>query len=568
MPSPSAQNRTRSGVLTDDPRRGASRAMLLPALQAQGLGWDDLDRAMIGIAECFYAGNPCNMHIRDLGELVRLSLSDTMIGFPFGTPAVSDGISMGTDGMRYSLQSRDLIAATVETELMAHYLDGCIAIPGCDKNMPGVCMGVARANVPSMIIYGGTIAPGRHPVSDAKLDVVSTFQGYGEFVGGTIDAAEYERIQCFACPGAGACGGMYTANTMATFLAALGMMLPNSSSNPAVSDAKRVECRDAGTDFATVLRLGLTPKQIMTREAFEDAMVLCTVLGGSTNVVLHAIAMAHAVGVELDPSDFQAVSDRTPYLTDMKPSGGHVMQDLHEMGGTASLIKMLIAEGLMRGQHVTVSGMTLAESVADAPDLDEGQQIVRFDAPIKPDGHVQILEGNLADWAVAKITGKEGEYFEGPAICFDTEQDMLTALENGEIHPGHVVVIRYQGPVGGPGMPEMLAPTSAIIGAGLGDDVALITDGRFSGGTTGFCIGHIEPEAAEGGTIAVINNGDTIRIDAVNNTIDLVGVTAEAIRKRLARWRDRYELVLPERGTLRTYALTVEPASRGCITDG
>jgi dihydroxy-acid dehydratase len=483
----------------------------------------------------------------------------------FNTIGVSDGISMGTEGMSFSLQSRDLIADSIETVVSAQWYDGVITLPGCDKNMPGSVMGMARLNRPSLMIYGGTIRAGctaRH----AKLDIVSAFQSYGEFVAGKISEEERAEIVRYSCPGAGACGGMYTANTMASAIEALGMSLPYSSSYPADSQEKLDECVRAGTAIHGLLEQDIKPRDIMTREAFENAMVLTMVLGGSTNAVLHLIAMARAVDVNLTIDDFQAVSDRIPFLADLKPSGRFVMEDLHEVGGIPAVMKYLLANGLINGDCLTVTGKTVAENLADVPGLSEGQEIIQpLEKPIKATGHIQILRGNLApEGAVAKITGKEGLVFRGTANVFDGEEEMLAALEQGNIKKGDVIIIRYEGPKGGPGMPEMLTPTSAIMGAGLGQDVALLTDGRFSGGSHGFIVGHITPEAQEGGPIALVQNGDKITIDAEKRTID-VHISAEEMAARRANWTaPAYKAT---RGTLYKYIKSVKSASVGCVTD-
>jgi dihydroxy-acid dehydratase len=520
----------------------------------------------VGIASCWFEGNPCNMHLLDLGAEVKQGVRDAeMIGFRFNTIGVSDGISMGTSGMSFSLQSRDLIADSIETVMGGQWYDALVAIPGCDKNMPGTVMAMGRVNRPALMLYGGTIRPGRGKQGNV-LDVVSAFQSYGEFVAGNIDEETRQDIVRFACPGAGACGGMYTANTMASAIETLGMSLPYSSSTPAEDPRKREECRQAGAAIRNLLEQEILPSQIMTREAFENAMVVVTVLGGSTNAVLHLIAMARSVGLDLCIDDFQKVSDRIPFLADLKPSGQYVMQDLHEAGGTPALHKLLLERGVLNGDCLTVTGKTLAENVADLPGLAADQQVIRpWDDPIKETGHIQILRGSLApDGAVAKITGKEGLSFSGEAIVFDGEEEMLRAFEQGRIRQGHVIVIRYEGPKGGPGMPEMLTPTSAIMGAGMGEQVALITDGRFSGGSHGFIVGHVTPEAQEGGPIALVEDGDRISIDAKRLSID-VEVPAEELAKRRSRFTP--PPLKATRGTLYKYIKTVKPASEGCVTD-
>ncbi len=472
---------------------------------------------------------------------------------------------MGTEGMSYSLQSRDLIADSIETVMGAQWYDALVSIPGCDKNMPGCVMAMGRLDRPALMIYGGTIKPGRSR-SGEKLDVVSAFQSYGEYIAKNIDEETRCDVVRHACPGAGACGGMYTANTMASAIEALGMSLPYSSSTPAEDPGKQEECLQAGAAIRRLLEREIRPRDIMTREAFENAMVVVTVLGGSTNAVLHLIAMARAVEVALGIDDFQKVSDRIPFLGDLKPSGQFVMEDLHDVGGTPALLKMLLERGVLNGDCLTVSGKTLAENVADVPGLADGQQVIRpWEEPIKETGHIQILRGSLApEGAVAKITGKEGLAFSGSATVFDSEETMLHALEEGRIEPGMVVVIRYEGPKGGPGMPEMLTPTSAIVGAGLGEQVALITDGRFSGGSHGFIIGHVTPEAQEGGPIALVEDGDFIRIDAKRRTLDLEVDEAELARRR-ARWTP--PPLKAARGTLYRYIKNVRSASEGCVTD-
>ena len=491
-----------------------------------------------------------------------------MVGMRFNTIGVSDGISMGTEGMCYSLQSRDLIADSIETVMCAQWYDGNISIPGCDKNMPGCLIAMGRINRPSLMVYGGTIKPGfrLHDGVDEKLDMVSAFQCYGEYLAGTLDEKGREEVVAKACPGAGACGGMYTANTMASAIEAMGMALPYSSSTPAVDPAKIDECHRAGAAIRVCLEKDIKPRDIMTRRAFENAMVLVMAVGGSTNAVLHLIAMARAVGVPLTIDDFQKVSDRIPFLCDLKPSGKYVEEDLHNVGGTPAVMKYLLEKGLLDGDCLTVTGKTVAENLADLPGLKPGQEVVHtLENPIKPSGHIQILRGNLSPTgAVAKITGKEGLRFSGPAKVYDGEEDMLHALERKEIEKGDVVIIRYEGPKGGPGMPEMLTPTSAIMGAGLGQHVALLTDGRFSGGSHGFIVGHVTPEAQEGGPIALVQNGDLITIDAEENRIS-VDLSDEELAARRAKWQaPPYKFT---RGTLHKYIKNVKSASEGCVTD-
>jgi len=555
------RNRT-SERITRPKSQGASQAMLL----ATGLSPDDLSKAQVGIASCWFEGNPCNMHLLELSARVKEGvLAAGLVGMRFNTIGVSDGISMGTEGMSYSLQSRDLIADSIETVMRAQWYDANISIPGCDKNMPGCLIAMGRVNVPALMVYGGTIRAGRSEHFD-KLDIVSAFQSYGEYVAGRIDEGRRAEIVRFACPGAGACGGMYTANTMASAIEALGMSLPGSSSTPAEDPAKQDECLRAGSAVAKLLDLDLKPRDIMTREAFENAMALVTVLGGSTNAVLHLIAMARAVQVPLSIDDFQRVSERVPYLADLKPSGRFVMEDLHAVGGTPGVLRLLLERGALHGDCMTVTGRTLAENLSELPGLRSGQDVIRpWEDPIKPTGHIQILRGSLApEGAVAKLTGKEGLSFSGSAAVFDSEEEMLRALEEGRIRAGMVVVIRYEGPKGGPGMPEMLTPTSAIVGAGLGDAVAMVTDGRFSGGSHGFIIGHVTPEAQEGGPIALVRDGDEIEIDAKRNAIELRVDDAELARRRAAFTPPPLKAT---RGTLYKYIKNVRSASEGCVTD-
>ena len=551
-----------SSRITQPKSQGASQAMLY----AVGLEEDDMGKAQVGISSVWYEGNPCNMHLNHLAAAVKQSVDAAgMVGLRFNTVGVSDGISMGTEGMSYSLPSRDLIADSIETVIRAQWYDANIALPGCDKNMPGCLIAMARVNRPSLMVYGGTIRAG---VLDGQpLDIVSAFQSYGEYLAGRIDDARRQAIVRRSCPGAGACGGMYTANTMASAIEAMGMALPFSASRPAVSKEKRDECRRAGRAIRRLLEADIKPRDIMTRQAFENAMVVITVLGGSTNAVLHLIAMARAARVPLGLEDFQTVSDRVPLLADMKPSGRYVQEDLHRIGGLPALMKYLLAQGLLDGDCLTVTGRTLRENLADAEALSAGQQIIRpLENPIQANGHIQVLKGNLAPGgAVAKITGKEGQRFQGPARVFDSEEAMLEALEQGRIVKGDVVIIRYEGPKGGPGMPEMLTPTSAIMGAGLGADVALLTDGRFSGGSHGFIVGHITPEAQEGGPIALVREGDRVIVDAEGNRID-VELDDDELARRRREWNaPPYKAVS---GALHKYIRTVASASEGCITDG
>ena len=551
-----------SSRITQPRSQGASQAMLL----GTGLQPADLDKPQVGIASMWYEGNTCNMHLDRLAAKVREGvLAAGMVGMRFNTIGVSDGISMGTDGMSYSLPSRDIIADSIETVMQAQWYDGLVAIPGCDKNMPGCLIAMGRLNRPALMVYGGTIKPG-HLSDGTTLDIVSAFQCYGEYVAGRIDDARRSDIVRHSCPGAGACGGMYTANTMATAIEALGMSLPDSASTPAEHPGKHEECLRAGAAVLHLLERDLKPRDIMTRRAFENAIVTVMALGGSTNAVLHLIAMARAVDVELTPADFQKVARRIPYLADLKPSGKFVQEDLHSIGGTSGLMKYLLDKGLIDGDCLTVTGKTLAENLALNKGLAPGQKVIRpVEDPLKPTGHITILQGNLAPGsAVAKITGKEGSRFQGPARVFDSEEAMLSALEQGGIHRGDVVIIRYEGPKGGPGMPEMLTPTSALMGAGLGNDVALITDGRFSGGSHGFIVGHVVPEAQDGGPIALVRDGDLVVIDADTATID-----ADVDEAEFARRRQEWQQPPPKatRGMLGKYIRCVAPASRGCVTD-
>ncbi len=551
-----------SSRITQPRAQGASQAMLL----GTGLTPEDLAKPQVGIASMWYEGNTCNMHLDKLAAAVREGvLASGLVGMRFNTIGVSDGISMGTDGMSFSLPSRDIIADSIETVMQAQWYDGLVAIPGCDKNMPGCLIAMGRLNRPALMVYGGTIKPG-HLADGTTLDIVSAFQCYGEYVAGRIDDARRGDIVRHACPGAGACGGMYTANTMATAIEAMGMALPDSASIPAEHPDKLAECHRAGEVLLHLLERDLKPRDIMTRRAFENAMVVIMALGGSTNAVLHLIAMARSVGVPLEPADFQAVARRIPYLADLKPSGKFVQEDLHSIGGTSGLMKYLLDKGLLDGDCLTVTGKTLAENLAGSKGLAAGQKIIQpVEHPLKPTGHITILTGNLAPGtAVAKITGKEGSRFAGPARVFDSEEDMLAALETGGIHRGDVVIIRYEGPKGGPGMPEMLTPTSALMGAGLGADVALITDGRFSGGSHGFIVGHVVPEAYDGGPIALVRDGDTVVIDAEQATI-VVEVSDEELVQRKAAWQQPPPKF--ERGMLAKYIRCVAPASQGCVTD-
>lgn len=540
-------------------------------LYATGLKEEDMNKAQVGISSVWYGGNPCNMHLLELNNRIKESVDKTgLLGMQFNTIGVSDGISMGTKGMRYSLQSRDLIADSIETVMGGQWYDANISIPGCDKNLPGVVMAMGRVNRPSMMVYGGTTAAGcgAKPRNE-KLDIISAFQAYGAFLSGDVNEEERFDIIRHAIPSCGACGGMYTANTMASIIEVMGMTLPGSSSNPASSKAKQLECMATGPAIRNLLKEDIRPSDILTRGAFEDAMVLVNITGGSTNAVLHLIAIAHSVGIDLDIEDFQAVTDRTPFLADLKPSGKYVFEDLYNIGGTPSLTKFLLKEGLLDGGRMTVTGRTLKENVEKAPDFPAEQDIIRpFSNPIKKTGHICILRGSLAPGgSVGKITGKEGTIFTGKAKCYDAEDDFIAAMERGELRKGEktVVIIRYEGPKGGPGMPEMLKPSSAIMGAGLGNDVALITDGRFSGGSHGFLIGHVTPEAQEGGPIGLVRDGDTITIDAEKRVIDITDASEEELQKR------KLEFKAPplkyQKGTLFKYARNVQDASHGCITD-
>ncbi|MEM6894712.1 MAG: dihydroxy-acid dehydratase [Bacteroidota bacterium] len=547
--------------VTQDPTQPAAQAML----HAIGLTREDMKKPLIGIASTGYEGNPCNMHLNDLSVHVKSGTKEgDVVGLIFNTIGVSDGISMGTYGMRYSLPSRDIIADSMETVVQAMNYDGLVTVVGCDKNMPGALMAMIRLNRPSLMLYGGTIASGCH--NDKKLDVVSAFEAWGEKVAGTIDEAEYQNVIQNACPGAGACGGMYTANTMASAIEALGMSLPYSSSNPAVGEHKTKDALRAGKAMRSLLEKDIKPLDIITKKSLENAVRLIAVLGGSTNAVLHFLAIAKAAEVSFTLDDFQRVSDMTPFLADLKPSGKYLMEDLHNVGGIPAVMKFMLNNGMLHGDCLTVTGKTVAENLESLPGLNEGQQVVMdLDKPIKKTGHLRILYGNLAEeGAVAKITGKEGVYFSGPAKVFNGEFEANDGIKNGLVSKGDVVVIRYEGPKGGPGMPEMLKPTAAIMGAGLGKDVALITDGRFSGGTHGFVVGHIAPEAQDGGVIGLVEDGDVITIDAEKNSIS-VALTDTEITNRKKKWSAPPLKVA--KGSLYKYAKTVSSASLGCVTD-
>ena len=551
-----------SKTITQDPTQPAAQAMLYGI----GLTDDDLKKAQVGVVSMGYDGNTCNMHLNDLAKTVKQGIWDNdLVGLIFNTIGVSDGISNGTDGMRYSLVSRDIIADSIEAVCGAQYYDALVAIPGCDKNMPGSIMAMGRLNRPAIMVYGGTIAPGHYKGQD--LNIISAFEALGQKMAGQLNEADFKGIVMNSCPGAGACGGMYTANTMASAIEALGMSLPYSSSNPALSDDKQKECAAAGKAIRLLLEKDIKPSDIMTRKAFENAVTVIMILGGSTNAVLHLIAMAKSVDVPFTQDDFQLISDKIPVLADFKPSGKYLMQDLHEHGGVPSVMKYLLQKGLLHGDCLTVTGKTVAENLAGVPDLDFDTQkiIYPLEQPLKKTGHLQILYGNLAEkGSVAKISGKEGERFEGPARVFDGEFELINGINSGKIRSGDVVVIRYVGPKGAPGMPEMLKPTSAIIGAGLGKSVALITDGRFSGGTHGFVVGHINPEAFDGGLIGLVHDDDVIEIDANTNKLTLK-VSEEEIAKRKSSWKQ--PALKAKKGILFKYARSVRPADEGCVTD-
>jgi dihydroxy-acid dehydratase len=551
-----------SKVLTQDETQPAAQAMLYGI----GLTEADLAKAQVGIASMGYDGNTCNMHLNELAQIVKKGVWESdLVGLIFNTIGVSDGMSNGTDGMRYSLVSRDVIADSIEAVCGAQYYDGLIALPGCDKNMPGCLIAMGRLNRPAIMVYGGTIAAGHYKGQD--LNIISAFEALGQKLAGQLEEADFKGIIQHACPGAGACGGMYTANTMASAIEAMGMSLPYSSSNPALSEEKRKECLDAGKAIRILLEKDIKPKDIMTRKAFENAITLIMVLGGSTNAVLHLLAMAKSVGVPLSQDDFQRISDRTPVLADFKPSGNFLMQDLHPYSGVPGVMKYLLQQGMLHGDCLTVTGKTIAENMADVPDIDFDKQkiIYPLSNPIKSTGHLQILYGNLATGgSVAKISGKEGELFTGPARVFDGEFELIEGINTGKIRAGDVVVIRYVGPKGGPGMPEMLKPTSAIIGAGLGKSVALITDGRFSGGTHGFVIGHVMPEAYLGGNIALVKDDDIIEVNVATKQMT-VQVSDDELATRRAAWKQ--PALKATQGLLFKYALQVKDASQGCVTD-
>jgi dihydroxy-acid dehydratase len=551
-----------SKTITQDPTQPAAQAMLYGI----GMTEEQMNQPLIGIASMGYDGNTCNMHLNDLAAYIKAEVNTMdMVGLIFNTIGISDGITNGTDGMRYSLVSREIIADSIESVVAGHYYDGLIAVPGCDKNMPGAIIAMGRLNRPSIMVYGGTIAPGHYQGRD--LNIVSAFEALGERIAGKISEEDYKNIIKHACPSAGACGGMYTANTMAIAIEALGMSLPYSSSNPAISPEKIEECKMVGRYLKLLLEKNICPKDIMTFKAFENAITVLIALGGSTNAVLHIIAMARSIGVSISQDDFQRISDKTPLIADFKPGGHYLMQNLHEAGGIPMVLKYLLHKGMLHGDCLTATGKTLAENLADITDINfDTQNIIRpIENPIKSTGHIQILYGNLATkGAVAKITGKEGEKFVGTARVFDGEKELIEGIENKKIKAGDVVVIRYVGPKGGPGMPEMLKPTAALIGAGLGKSVALITDGRFSGGTHGFVVGHISPEAYDGGAIAFVQDDDIIELDAINNTINLK-ISAQELDERKSKFIQPALKV--SSGVLYKYAKLVRDASEGCLTD-
>ena len=551
-----------SRVVTKDDSQPAAQAML----HAIGLSEEDFDKPFIGIASTGYEGNPCNMHLNDLSVKIKNSISASeYVGLIFNTIGVSDGISMGTFGMRYSLPSRDIIADSMETVVQAMSYDGLVTVVGCDKNMPGALMAMLRLDRPSILVYGGTIDSGCY--NNKELDVVSAFEAWGEKVSGKIDDKEYKNVIKNACPGAGACGGMYTANTMASAIEALGMSLPYNSSNPAISKEKVSECAQLGSAIKLLIEKDIKPSDIVTKKSLENALRLITVLGGSTNAVLHFLAISRAANLDLSIDYFQEISDSTPYIANLKPSGKYLMKDLHKIGGVPPVLKYMLENNMLNGDCMTVTGKTLEENLSKikSPDLKSSDIIFPLSNPIKESGHIQILKGNLAEQGcVAKITGKEGLKFSGPAKVFDSEFECLTAIAESRVNKGDVVVIRYEGPKGGPGMPEMLKPTSAIMGAGLGKDVALITDGRFSGGTHGFVVGHIVPEAFDGGVIAIVENGDMITIDSENNQI-IVDLSDDEIKNRIKNW-SKPDLKI-KKGILYKYVKSVSNASNGCVTD-
>ncbi len=550
-----------SRIVTQDPTQPAAQAML----HAIGLNEEDFKKPFIGIASTGYEGNPCNMHLNRLSLNIKKSINTRgLVGLIFNTIGISDGISMGTPGMRFSLPSRDIIADSIESVVQGMSYDGIVTVVGCDKNLPGALMAMLRLNRPGVLVYGGTIDSGNH--NGKELDVVSAFEAWGEKVSGKIDENEYKCVIRKACPGAGACGGMYTANTMASAIEALGMSVPFSSSNPAKSSDKIDECNLIGDTMETLIKKNILPSQIVTKKSLENALRLISVLGGSTNAVLHFLAIAKAANIDLKLNDFQSISDKTPFLADLKPSGRYLMKDLHKIGGIPAVLKFMLENDMLHGECLTVTGKTLAENLSETQSLSKRQNLIRpLDQPIKSSGHIRILYGNLApEGAVAKITGKEGLYFKGPARVFDGEYEANDGIKNGNVKKGDVVVIRYEGPKGGPGMPEMLKPTAALMGAGLGKDVALITDGRFSGGTHGFVVGHVVPEAQEGGPLALVKDGDIISIDADKNLID-VDISTDELKSRRKKWvKPPHKFSM---GIMAKYINNVSNASEGCITD-
>ena len=547
--------------LTQDVTQPASQAMLYGV----GLTDEDMSKAQVGIVSTGYEGNTCNMHLNGQAELVKQSVVDNdLVGLIFNTIGVSDGISNGTKGMRYSLLSREIIADSIEAVAGAHYYDALVTVVGCDKNMPGAMMALGRLNRPGILLYGGTIFSGCW--KDKKLNIVSAFEALGEKLQGAISDEDYKGIIKNSCPSAGACGGMYTANTMSSAIEAMGMSIPYSSSNPALSADKTAECNDIGKYIRNLMEKDIKPRDIVTKKALENAVTVIVALGGSTNATLHLPAIAHAFDIDFTLDDIQRISDKTPYIADLKPSGKYLMEDLYQVGGVPAVMKYLLEKGFLHGDCLTVTGHTIAENLANVAGFADNQKvIVPIETPIKPNGHLQILYGNLAEkGCVAKITGKEGEFFEGPAVVFDGEEEVIAGIAEGKVKKGSVVVIRYEGPKGAPGMPEMLKPTSAIVGAGLAKDVALITDGRFSGGSHGFVVGHVSPEAQEGGTIALVNDGDLIRLDAVNNTIDVL-LSEEELAARRSNWQQPD--LKATSGALLKYAKLVSSADKGCVTD-
>lgn len=551
-----------SKTITQDSTQPAAQAMFYGI----GLTEEDLTKAQVGVASMGWDGNTCNMHLNALADIIKKSIwENDMVGLTFNTIGVSDGMSNGTDGMRYSLVSRDIIADSIETVCGAQYYDGLITVPGCDKNMPGSIMAMGRLNRPSIMVYGGTIAPGHYKGED--LNIISAFEALGKKIAGQLDEADFKGIVMNSCPGAGACGGMYTANTMSSAIEALGMSLPYSSSNPALSEAKKNECKEAGKIIRLLLENDIKPSDIMTRKAFENAITVAVTLGGSTNAVLHIIAMAHSIDIVITQDDIQSISDRVPVIADFKPSGKYLMEDLHNIGGLPMVMKYLLSKGMIHGDCMTVTGKTIAENMAAVPDIEfENQKIIYpIENPLKIKGHLQILYGNIAQGgSVAKISGKEGEKFIGPARVFNGEKELISGISSGRVQKGDVLVIRYVGPRGAPGMPEMLKPTSAIIGAGLGKDVALITDGRFSGGTHGFVVGHITPESFDGGNLSLIQDDDTIEIDATSNSINVL-LSDEILSERRSNWKQPPLAAI--KGILYKYAKYVSTAAEGCVTD-